>query len=1134
LAKIITVIQRDAKKMCCRVALGRKRIFSETSKCRATALPSGTRQHVIARKISLRKNEKMKAARRNILLHVALAFSFSLMAGAADFAKDIQPIFSRHCYECHGTEKQKGDLRLDQRTSALRTGTNAVIVAGKPEQSDLYRRITLSKGDDDIMPHRGEPLTKAETDLIRSWISEGAVWPENVVAAKHWSYVKPVRPIPPKTKNKTWAKNEIDQFILARLEKENLQPSPEADRATLLRRVYLDLIGLPPSPEDVQKFLADKSPDAYERVVDRLLSSKQYGVRWARPWLDLARYADSSGYQRDDLWSLWPYRDWVINALNANIPFDEFTIEQIAGDLLPNATLDQKIATGFNRCTPINVEAGSDQEESRVNQILDRVNTVGTVWLGSTIQCCQCHNHKYDPFTQKDYYQLFAFFNNTPQESKFANPNTTIALRFNGPYLKLPNAKVEKQRDAVQKKIDAIKGEMESAHETLLAGQSDWEKKTAGQLGSLTQTHALDIAEFDADSNSPYEILADKSVLLRNDENAAAPQNDTYTIKVHSKLTGITGFKVEALTDPSLSGNGPGRGNSKRPNFVLTEFEVTASSSGENAQPVKFGKTRASFEQKNFSARQAIDDDPKSGWGISPQFFKDHWAIFQTKSPVGSSAGTTFIFTLKQNYGGGRMIGRIRLSAITGDPNSDGIPTDIAAILTTASNERTKKQRKRLENFYLGQQPQMKEMKTALAKLETELKNVKPPETLPMVEMDKPRESTIFVRGNFLTKGDVVQPDVPEVLPPIGDGVRNRLTLARWLVSTNNPLTARVTVNRWWAEFFGQGIVTTPEDFGIKGDLPTHPELLDWLACEFMNPLDRESLKRDSLNSENGTLHSDSTIRRINDSTVQRINDSTAQRFDASTPHAWDMKHIHRLIVMSATYRQSSRITPELRERDDQNKLYARGPRFRLDAEMIRDNALSAAGLLSLKMGGPPVRPYQPPGIWESKVGGVRVNYEISEGEDRYRRGVYTVWKRTSPYPSFITFDAPNRNTCTVRRPRSNTPLQALTLLNDPVYVEASVALAKRVLKEKPDASLEEKIRHAFELCLSRAPRESELKTLLQLYKEQLDASKNSSDAAKKLGGEFAKPENVDAAEFAAWFSVASTLLNLDEMITKG
>jgi hypothetical protein len=935
-----------------------------------------------------------------------------------------------------------------------------------------------------------KPLLSIVLILLGALVTKGGTSPTNAVAPKHWSYIAPVRHATPTVKTPSWAKNEIDAFVLARLEKEKLRPSPEADKARLLRRVYLDLIGLPPSPKDVADFLADKSPDAYEKVVDRLLASPQYGVRWARPWLDLARYADSCGFQRDNLWQIWPYRDWVINAMNADMPFDQFTIEQLAGDLLPNATVEQKVATGFNRCTPINVEAGSDQEESRVNQVFDRVNTLGTVWLGTTIECCQCHNHKYDAFTQKEYYQLFAFFNNTPKESRFANPRTTINLEFNGPYLKVPNPQTDAQRGAMEQKIRAIEEQIEVARKTLLAGQPAWEIQMTAKLTKVAQAHVLDIAKFECESGTPHEILNDKSVILHDDENDAVPDRDTYTITVQSTLTGITAFKLETLADPSLHGGGPGRGDPERPNFILSDFKVTASTANAQPQPVAIRKARADFEQRNYPVSKAIDNDPKSGWGITPQFGKDHWAVFETTTPVGSSIGTTFKFTLAQNFGGSRLIGRLRLSAITGDAAQPEIPSDVVAISKTPAANRTETQRAKLSDFYLSTQPELAKLSSTRAKLKTDLKALETTTTLAMEET-QPRSSTIFVRGNFLDKGGEVQADVPAVLPPMDDGPRNRLTLARWLVTTNNPLTARVTVNRWWAEFFGHGLVTTPEDFGVKGDLPTHPELLDWLACEFMSPK------------------------------------SHVQPGDKP----WSRKHIHRLIVTSATYRQSARMTPELRERDDQNKLYARGPRFRMDAEMIRDNALAAAGLLSLKMGGAPVHPYQPPGIWESKVGGFPLRYEISEGEDRYRRGIYTVIKRTSPYPSFITFDAPNRNTCVVRRPRSNTPLQALTMLNDPVYVEAAGALAKRVLADKQSSNIDDKINYAFELCTARLPDERELALLRNLFQEQLAASQSETGSQKLLAKD--RPNTVTGAEFAAWYSVASAILNLDETITK-
>jgi hypothetical protein len=988
-------------------------------------------------------------------------------ARAADFARDIQPVFAAHCYECHGPKEQYADLRLDDRAAALSAG---VITPGNAEKSELYRRITLPRSHDDVMPNRGEPLGKAASDRIRDWINEGAEWPENFVAATHWSYVKPVRPAPPETKTKGWVRNPIDRFVLARLEMEGLRPSEEAGRERLLRRVHLDLIGLPPSPDEVAAFLADDSPDAYEKVVERLLASPQYGVRWARPWLDLARYADSSGFQKDDLWGIWPYRDWVVRALNADMPFDQFTVEQLAGDLLPDATADQKVATGFNRCTPTNVEAGSDQEETRVTQVLDRVNTVGAAWLGSTLECAQCHDHKYDPFSQKEYFQLYAFFNNTARETEFTG-TAMIGLKFTGPYMDLPDKETAEKRKAIEARIAAVDGKIHAARTRLLAERDAWEADLAARLATLTQAHRLEVEEFTAESGSPHRVLDDGSILLLADENAAAPQTDTYKLTVRTGVTGITGFKLDVLTDPSLPGTGPGRGDERRPNFVLNELSVTAA--GDPARPIKLRNARASFGQKNFGVRAAIDSDPTTGWGINPQFFRNHWAVFETPAPLGGSGGGRFTFTLDQDNGGGRTIGRFRISALTGAPGADAYPAGIVEVLRTPADARTAEQDAQLTEYYLGAHPVLADLNAARAKLSDELRGVKPPQSLVMKELETPRPSAVFTRGSFLDPGEAVQPGVPAVLHPLPAGERNRLTLARWLVSPENPLVARVTVNRWWAEFFGHGLVTTPEDFGIRGESPTHPELLDWLATEFVAP-------------QGGK--------------------------------AWSAKHIHRLIATSATYRQASGISPKLLERDDQNKLYARGPRFRMDAEMIRDNALAAAGLLSRKLEGPPVRPYQPPGLWESKVGGVRVTYEVSPGEDRHRRGLYTVWKRTSPYPSFINFDAPGRNACTVKRARSNTPLQALTLLNDPVYVEAAGALAKRVQEEKPSASPEDRVRHAFLLCTGRAPTPRELDILSGLYRDQLKSS-------QKQGPD---------AEADAWFAVSSALLNLDETITKG
>lgn len=843
------------------------------------------------------------------LLRAACAGGGVLALGAAaagaepppDFARDIRPILAQHCYDCHGLEKGKGGLQLTSRELALHGGESGapVLVPGDSARSGLYRRLVTADADD-AMPQKAERLPAAKIALLKRWIDAGAEWPDDL---KHWAYVKPERPAVPTIENPhSKIENPIDAFVAARLAREGLTAAPPADPARWLRRVSLDLVGLPPTPAEVDAFVADRSPQAKERVVDRLLASPHYGERWARPWLDLARYADSHGFQRDDLRDLWPYRDWVVRALNADMPFDRFTIWQLAGDLLPEnrdpqgpaRNPDALVATGFHRAAPTNVEAGTDQEEGRVNQLFDRVNTTAAVWLGSTLECAQCHNHKYDPFTQRDYYRLFAYFNGTPQETAFASAKATATLKFTGPYFDLPDPEKDTLRPAAE----------------------------------------AELARLDA-------ALAARKTVVAAALPAAAP--------------------------------------------------AAAAADGDDEED------EAAAEARRARAR--------------------------TKSPL-----------------------------------------DLA----------------------LDRDAETRTLRAERARAQQAVDRLRPARTLVMRELPEPRPSFLLDRGNFLAPKEPVKPGTPAVLHPPGaaDG-GTRLDLARWLVSPENPLVARVTVNRWWAEFFGRGLVGTPEDFGVKGEAPTHPDLLDWLAVEFM-------------------------------------------------ASGWSMKHIHRLIALSATYGQESRFTPELLARDDRNLLLARGPRFRLDAETVRDNALAIAGLLSPKLGGPPVYPYQPPGLWESKVGGDRVTYKASAGEDAWRRGLYTVWKRSSPYPSFMAFDAAARTACTVQRSRSNTPLQALTLLNDRVYVEAALALARRVWRELPAASAPERLRHAFRLCVARAPTAAETDALAALLAAQTEVYRGEPAAAAALLGKFAAPPDADPAEFAAWHAVTTALLNLDETITKG
>lgn len=786
-----------------------------------------------------------------IFLLIANCMATASAASPPSFERDVAPILQRHCVECHGRKQQEGDLRIDDRAAFLKGGISGPSVkASDPDSSDLLRRVLLPADDNEHMPANGGSLSDDEVEILRSWIASGATWPPDFSFEEHWSYIRPERPVPPSVHDAQWSRNAIDLFVLALLEEKELAPSPAASKDRLLRRVTLDLTGLPPTLSEIEHFRRDVSDDAYERVVDRLLASPAFGEKWARHWLDLARYADSHGFQRDDLRSIWPYRDWVIRALNDGMPFDQFTIEQIAGDLLPNATEAQRIATGFHRCTTTNVEAGSEPEETRVNQVLDRVNTTATVWLGTTLECAQCHDHKYDPFTQKDYYSLFAYFNNTEIEAERTKPNVPGSIAFRGPQMPLP-----KEDEFLEQRT-----EIEAA-----------------------------IAQMD-------ERIA--AVKESSDEAKMAP---------------------------------------------LVE------------------------------RRQ---------------------------------------------------------------------------------------------------------------KLEKRLKALAPPTTLVMIERSEPRETHVFRRGVYTDPAETVTPAPPALLTSQRIAP-TRVGLAQWLVDRDNPLTARVVVNRWWSELFGQGLVTTPEDFGIKGAPPTHPELLDWLAVEFM---------------ESG----------------------------------WDMKHVLRTIVTSSTYRQSSRVTPELLAVDPDNLLYARGPRFRLDAETIRDQALAIAGLLSHKQFGSPVRPWQPEGLW-AKVGGDANDkkYIVSPGEDAHRRGVYVVWKRSATYPSFLAFDANSRLTCTVQRSRSNTPLQALVLLNDPVYVEAAMAFARRIVTECSETTIDDRLRFATQLSLGRQPDDQELAILRSVYERQYESASSEPKRAAKLIEKTPLPEGITANELAASYAVATTLLNLDEAVTK-
>ncbi len=1015
-----------------------------------------------------------------LVLATALTAAEPTAKEVVNFQRDIWPVFTQHCNDCHNADAQEGQLRLDAKALAMRGGQSGkAIVPGDPQKSLLMQRI-LGQGDHEQMPLDEDPLPPATVALIKKWIEQGARWPAGAGSAdttlkQHWAYQPPRKTTWGEVSDPAWVRNPIDGFVLAELDRRNFKPSPAATPARLIRRVYLDLIGLPPSVQEVRAFEADPSDAAYARLVDKLLASPQYGARWAHLWLDLARYADTNGYQADQFRSVWPYRDWVVKAMNDDMPFDRFTIEQLAGDLLPGATTSQKIATGFHRLTTCNVEAGVDPEENRVNQVIDRVNTTGFVWLGSSIECAQCHNHKYDPFTQRDYYQLFAYFNNTPLEVE----GNGVTYNFTGPKMKLPMSEEKlQQRAALQAAYDELQAVARQKEEQHLRKFQAWQKQQlAAAKDRPAAWHIIEDLQLVSVGGATPVSQPDGSVLLTGDN----PETDVYTIKIPTTLQDITAVKIEALTDDSLPRKGPGRGV-PNPNIILNNIRAAVVSGSGESKPQAFNRATADFEQKGWPVAAAIDDKAKTGWAIAPQFGKPHDATFFFAKPVHMPAEGTakaqLVLKLDQHYGGSRTIGRLRVSLLTGKPEGDLLPAKIAAILKKPVAKRKPAQEKQLRDYYLSLDPTLSKTQAALKKQQARIDAVTPDTTLIMVEQPKPRETHIFRRGEFQNPGEQVHPATPQVLHSLPeDAPRNRLGLARWIASRENPLTGRVVINRWWAQFFGAGLVPTQEDFGAQGDPPSHPQLLDWLSREFADT-------------------------------------------------GWSRKRMHRLIVMSSTYRQSSRVSPQQLAADPSNRFLARGARFRLTAEMIRDNALAISGLLSRKQNGPPIYPPQPPKVWRH-VGRNAPPYTTSQGADRFRRGVYVVWRRSAPYPSFVNFDAPDRASCVVARPRTNTPLQALTLLNDPAYIEMARALADRLDTDHSQHTPEEKIAYGFRRAVSRAPSSGETQHLLHVFETERKQFEAQPERIAAIAGKDA------AAGRAAWVIVATILLNLDETITR-
>ncbi len=1187
--------------------------------------------------------------------------------GAAEppsFERDVRPILSRYCFKCHGPdeEQRQSGLRLDVRDAAIKPSDSGkvAIAPSKPDASELIRRINLPDGSEEKMPPASTKfeLTAEQREILKRWIASGAEY------RPHWAFVAPKRPAIPKVRDASWPRNGIDHFVLARLEAGGLNPSPQADRHTLARRVFLDLIGVPPTPTEADEFVNDASPDAYERLVDRLLASPAYGERWARRWLDLARYADTNGYEKDRTRNVWPYRDWVINAINADMPFDQFTIDQLAGDMRPNATTEQRIATGFHRNTMLNEEGGIDPLEFRFHAMTDRVATTGSVWLGLTIGCAQCHTHKYDPITHTDYYRFFGLLNNAdepefdipvsdlvakqaeidrriaeleadlpnrfPLPDEFtwtplkpvvaksangasaeiqsdasvllsgSNPETdsyeiqldsdlkdVAAIRLEaliddklpskGPgrtphgnfvlskisasivtrdvpgevqQLKFAHASADFSQDqfAVAQAIDgnaktggwAIHGpgnwNVNRTATFVLAQPSGFADKTARWTIKLEQQHGMQhtlgkfrislgrrnsangsaaeqrqrhfdqkfnawlasaeksavswtlLRPVSAKSNLPLlTIEPDGSVFSSGD----ISKSDEYVVAFENVPDGITAVRLEALPDDRLPKHGPGRIYYEGPfgDFFLSNIAIAAPGGG-----ARFVRASQSFASGNSNAMAALDDNKQTGWSINGGQGKPHAAVFALSEPL-TSKNFTLLMLFERYYA--PAIGRFRISVTTHPSAVEApfLPSDVESALLSLQSLRARASTTdtpylaKLKQYFVTIAPELAAERQAIESLRSQRPTL--PTSLVMQERpdNNPRPTRRHHRGEFLQPKEQVQPSVPAFLPALpNDKSPSRALLAQWLVNPDNPLTARVTVNRHWATFFGRGIVRTQEDFGFQGALPTHPELLDWLATEFAKV--DESL-RDS-NSGHGV-----------------------------TGLRWNLKRLHRLIVTSATYQQSSRVTPELLKRDAQNELLARGPRFRVEAESMRDALLSVSGLLGCKLGGPSVFPPQPANVTTEGTYG-QLAWKVSEGLDRHRRSLYTFTKRTAPFAMFTTFDAPSGEACVVRREVSNTPLQALTLLNDVIFTEASQALGRQFATIS--GSDEARLTELFRRCLTRPPTDEETAMLSRFLKAQRERLAAKELDAAKLGG---------SLEEAAWSLVARALLNLDEAVTK-
>lgn len=1027
---------------------------------------------------------------------------------AVDFNRDIQPILADRCWGCHGRDKPTAGLKLSDRASAIasRDGGPAAIVPGQPDESALIRRI--ESADPDVVmppPETQKPLSDRQKQLLRRWIAAGAEY------APHWAFVPPKRPDPPRVSRTDWCRNEIDRFILHRLEQEGLSPSPEAPKEIWLRRVTLDLTGLPPTLEELDDFLADDSPQAYETVVDRLLKSPRHAERMAMHWLDAARYADTNGYNNDETRTMWPWRDWVIEAFAQNMPYDQFLTEQLAGDLLPDAAVSQKVATGFNRNHVLTTEGGIIEEEYHVEYVADRVHTTSTVFLALSLQCARCHEHKYDPISQREYYQFAAFFNNVPDrivgysQGRMAEPLLKVPSREQQAALAALQSRQMELQQALAARAKAVDPDI-ARWETGLTADEIAKGGPAGLIAAFSFEEAEGDSIVDAvDSSRRGRIIGNVlrgpgkiGQALEFDGQTHVDAGQIGTFDSDQKFSLVAWF-YPTSTDPSTLLSKIDEGNFFRGYDVILEGGRIAAHFVYH-WPDKAFKVIAKepVTLNNWHHVVVTYDGSRQADGVNVFVDGKRQAVdVPFNNRLDGTLHTDKPFHIGKRFSSAPFRGRVDDVQLYGMVLSVEDAASLAAgeslltlkdVLAVAADKRTDAQRDRLRKYFLDHvDAEAMKLSAELAAIPNQLAELDKsiPVTMVMAEMEPKRKIFVLNRGQYDQPREEVSEDVPAVLSPLpNDAPRNRLGLARWLTSPTHPLTARVAVNRWWEMLFGVGIVETAEDFGIQGAVPSHPELLDWLATELIS-----------------------------------------QR--------WNQRAILKQIVLSAAYRQSSRVTPELLERDPRNRLISRGPRYRLPAETVRDNALFVSGLLSERIGGPSVKPYQPEGLWEDVSVERREKYVVDQGEGAYRRSMYTFWKRTCPPPSMATFDAPDRETCVIRRARTNTPLQALVLMNDPTYVEAARKLAERI--QPAGSTAEERLVAAYRIVLARRPNHSESAVMLNLYHAAQRRFQNAPDAALRLIsiGQSPADDRYEATDLAAWTTVCTTLLNLDEAISK-